>query len=385
MKLQSVCFFIHSLSGGGAERATANLANYWAAKGWRVAIITLAPEGEDFYDVHPSVERIALDMAGGDGGIIVATWNNLRRILALRKALKTARPLFAIAMMTSANVVLAFASIGLSHRTIGCERIHPPHLPLGRAWEFLRRNCYGSLDIVAALTHQSADWIRRNTNARDVAIIPNAIVWPLPAQRPVLQPQEICSPGRFIILAVGRLVPQKQFQLLIEAFALFSATRSKWDLVILGDGPERSSLRALVKSLGLTERVSLPGEVGNIGDWYARAHIFALSSRFEGFPNALAEALAYGVPSVSFDCETGPRDILRHEETGLLVPPNNSDELVRALLRLIDEEGLRAAMARRAVEVRERLSLERIASRWEDLLVELQRSGQNRVRGNTFC
>jgi glycosyltransferase involved in cell wall biosynthesis len=365
----SLSFFIYSLSGGGAERATTTLANYWAAKGWRIAIITIASRADDFYQIDPSIKRISLDLAHNANGPLVATWYNFRRIFALRHALKATKPELVIAMMTSANVVLAFASLGLGHRRIGAEHIHPPQLPLGRVWEFLRRQTYGFLHAVTALTHQSADWIRLNTNARKVVVIPNPILWPLPSHEPTVRTEEVCKPGRRIVLAVGRLAPQKQFHVLLEAFARVCTARSEWDLVILGDGPERPSLQALVKSRALTEKIFLPGTVGNIGDWYARANIFALTSRFEGFPYALVEAMAYGLAVLSYDCDTGPREILSHGQTGILVPPSSTEGIAEALLRLMNDEQLRSKMGQRATEIRERLSLERIAGQWEHLFL----------------
>jgi glycosyltransferase involved in cell wall biosynthesis len=366
---RSVTFFIYSLSGGGAERATITLATHWAAKSWRVTIITIAPIAEDFYKVHPSIQRVSLSLARESRGLIGSIWNNFRRIVALRRALRDAKSDVVIAMMTTANVLLALASIGLSHRRIGAEHIHPPQLPLGRAWELLRRTIYGYLHAVTALTQQSAEWIRRNTNARSVRVIPNPILWPIPSHNPILRADAICKPGRRIILAVGRLASQKQFEVLVMAFARIYRTRTAWDLVILGEGPERNSLQALVNTHALTGRVFLPGNVGNIGDWYERADIFVLTSRFEGFPYGLVEAMAYGLPPISYDCETGPRDILSHEKTGLLIPLGDFEGMVEALLRLMDDEDLRRALGKRAQEIRERLSVSRIAAEWERLVL----------------
>jgi glycosyltransferase involved in cell wall biosynthesis len=365
---RSVAFFIYSLSGGGAERATTILANHWAAKGWRIAIITIAPVGNDFYEIHPNIRRIALNLARESDGVIGPIWNNFQRIVALRRVLMDTRSEVVIAMMTTANVLLALASFGLGHRKIGAEHIHPPQLPLGRAWELLRRKTYTFLHTVTALTQQSADWIRLHTNARRVAVIPNPILWPIPPHKPVLRTDEVCKPGRRLILAVGRLASQKQFEILLMAFARIFRARSAWDLVILGEGPQRNSLQALVNTHALTGRVFIPGSVGNIGDWYERADIFALTSRFEGFPYALVEAMAYGLAAISYDCETGPREILSHEKTGLLIPLDDFEGLVQALLRLMDDEELRCALGHRAKKIREHLSLEHIADQWESVL-----------------
>lgn len=173
--------------------------------------------------------------------------------------------------------------------------------------------------------------------------------------------------GRKRALAAGRLVEQKGFDLLIEAFARVAGQHPQWDLVIVGDGPLRTDLEHAVRRRGLQNRVFLPGKVGNIGDWYEAAHLFVLSSRFEGFANVLAESLSHGLPAISFDCPTGPADIIRHGVDGLLVPPNDVGKLAAAMSLVMNDENLRSALAARAVEARERFSVERIAAQWEAL------------------
>ena len=113
------------------------------------------------------------------------------------------------------------------------------------------------------------------------------------------------------------------------------------------------------------------GRAGTGGEWYERADLYVMSSRFEGYPNTLAEAMAHGLAAVSFDCDTGPRDIIRHEVDGLLVPPGDVAALTAALDRLMDDATLRQQFAERAVDARRRFSMERIAGTWEDLFKEI--------------
>lgn len=367
-------FFISSLSAGGAERVTANLANYWAERGWDITIVTLAPATEDFYRLDPAVRRVAFGMTAESGNAIVALWRNLRRVAALRRVLKNAKPDIALGMMNAANVVLALASWGLPHvRAIGAERIHPPRVPLSALWERLRRHTYGRLAAVTALTCESANWLSAHTKARRIVVIPNAASWPLSTQGLEVNPAFVYPGGRRLVLAVGRLDMQKGFDWLIQAFAEVAPKYNDWGMAILGEGPERFALDAQVKSAGLKSRIFLPGHARNIGEWYERADLYVMSSRFEGFPNALVEALAHAVPAVSFDCETGPRDIIRHEVDGLLVPPGNVAALSAALGRLMGDPKLRRRFSERAVEARQRFSMERIVGRWEELFEEIRR------------
>lgn len=362
------------MSSGGAERVTANLANNWAGKGWDITIVTLAPRCLDFYELHPAVKRISLELAGDSGNVLVGLLQNLRRVFALRRVLREIEPDIALGMMTGANVLLALGTRGLPKVcAIGSERIHPPQYPLGVLWDGLRRHMYGHLDAVTALTSESADWLKAHTGARRLPVIPNAVLWPLPMQSPRIAPDSLCQSGRHLLLAVGRLDAQKGFDLLLEAFTDLAQRYPDWDMVILGEGPQRHALHAQVQAAGLEKRAFLPGRAGNVGDWYERADIYVMSSRFEGFPNALVEAMAYGLPAVSFDCDTGPRDIIHHEVDGLLVQPGDVAGLTNALDRLMGDAALRQRFSMRALDVRERFSMERIVGMWESLFEEVRK------------
>lgn len=167
------------------------------------------------------------------------------------------------------------------------------------------------------------------------------------------------------MLAVGRLTVEKGFDCLIESFSTLAEKHADWVLVILGEGPLHAELQKEVLAKGLENRVHLPGRSGNIGEWYERANLYVMSSRFEGFPNALLEAMAYGVPAVSFDCDTGPRDIIRHDVDGLLVPKGDVAGFTAALDRLMSDAVLRRRFADQALQVRARFSVEQVAGMWE--------------------
>jgi glycosyltransferase involved in cell wall biosynthesis len=363
-----ILFYIHSLSFGGAERVTSTLANYWCRKGWDVTVVTVTGLDRDFYVLEERVERIALDLDANSTNLWQALFGNMRRILALRQILKQVRPNQTLAMMATANVTLALAALGLRVVTVGSERIHPPTMPLGRVWESVRRWFYPRLSGMVAQTKQSADWLELNAPAAKITVIPNPLNYPLPVKDPKLAPSAIreetgCS---HLLLAVGRLSQQKRFDRLLNVFAAASKGQTEWALVILGEGEQRDLLEAQVRSLGIGRCVRLPGAVGNVGEWYEAADAYVMTSQFEGFPNTLVEALAYGLPSVAVDCETGPREILRHEVDGLLVPQDDPDALTYALCRLMGDQALRGRFANRAVEARERFAVDRVAVQWEN-------------------
>jgi glycosyltransferase involved in cell wall biosynthesis len=360
--------YLNSLTGGGAERVTANLANHWAAKGWTVTIVTITPVPEDFYALHPGVRRISLELPARSSRLIEAATRNLRRIRALRQILLESQPDVALAMMTNASVVLSLACRNLPRIcAVGSERTYPGQVSLHPIWSLLRRMQYGRLHAIVGQTSECVEWILRHTSSSNAVLIPNSVELPLPVKSPVIDPETKCRPGRKILLAVGRLVEEKDFHLLINVFARLAPGNPEWDLVILGTGPLEASLRQHAHACGVADRVFLPGLAGNPGAWYARSDVYVMTSRFEGFPNTLVEALAHGVPGVSFDCDTGPRDIIRHNVDGLLVPPGDAQGLQQSLQRLMADTVRRRLMAERAVEARERFSIDRIAESWEGL------------------
>jgi glycosyltransferase involved in cell wall biosynthesis len=366
--------YVHSLAAGGAERVAVNLANYWADKGWEITIVTVASNDADFYKVNRPVKRVALELTGESRSLLIAARRNIRRVMALKRMLWETQPDVALAVMSNANVILALASFGLPHIcTIGSEHIFPPRSPLGSIWGALRRRTYGQLDAVVALTEECAGWIRKNTTARRVPVIPNAVCWPLPENVPKVSPASVCPRERHLLLAVGRLTAQKDFGLLIEVFAQLAPSHTDWNLVVLGNGPDREALESKVRAAKLEDRIGIHRAVGNMADWYEYADLYVMSSDFEGFPNTLIEALAHGVAAVSFDCDTGPRDIVRQGIDGLLVPAGDVAGFTQALDRLMRDSDLRSDFAARAVEARERFSIEKISTMWEELFHQCAR------------
>lgn len=362
-----ILFFINSLSGGGAERVTVTLANYWADHGWRVTMVTLADNSRDAYELAPSIRRISLGVDRTSSSLTAALLNNLRRLLALRHCLHRERPDVAIAMMTTANCLLALASRRLVGTTLGSERNFPPHFPQGKFWEAIRRYSYQRLNRVVVQTHETRQWIEENTPAKNVVVVANPVSFPLPDGPPSIAPAEHLDPWRKTMLAVGRIAHEKAYDRLLHAFAKIVDRFPDWDLAIVGDGPLRAELENLAEELGISARVVFPGRVGNVGDWYSATDLFVMTSLSEGFPNVLAEAMAHGLPVVSVDCDTGPRDIICDGHDGILVPQNDHAALVSALGALMEDQVRRADFGRRAIEIRERLSLDRIARQWEEL------------------
>lgn len=365
-----IVIFIQSMLAGGAERVTANLANFWVSNGWDVTILTLADKEGDFYYLNESVKRVALNLDGESNMIPVAILNNIRRIFAVRKLLRDSKPDVIVGMMTTAAILSIIAAVGLSIRTIVSERSFPPLLPVGRIWDWLRLMTYPYANQVVMLTEEGLIWLKNRIPEAKGAVIPNSVSYPMARIPPLLLPSSLVAGDRKLILAVGRLDSGKQFDKLLISFTGLAIKYPVWNLVIIGEGPERQKLQNFITESNLDDRAVLAGRVGNIGDWYATADIYVLSSKFEGFPNTLIEAMAYGCPVVSYDCDTGPRDLIQDNVNGVLVRPvGNVRAMADAIEALIVDAEKRRELGEKAKEVRLEYSESVIMERWNSILL----------------
>ncbi|MGE5471034.1 MAG: glycosyltransferase family 4 protein [Bacteroidota bacterium] len=353
------------MNSGGAERVASSLVNAWAERGDSVTLlVTYSGKGECFYALSEKVSLVYLaDEAGCVGRGIRAY---LLRFIALRRFIKANNPEFVVSFLTNVNIAAVLTAFGLGCRVLVSERIFPPLLPVGRIYDRLRLITYPLAYRVVMLTSEGMDWLRRRMPGAKGIVIPNPVHYPLPDMEPRLRPENYVPVGNKLLLAVGRLDRQKGFDVLLESFASLTIKYPHWTLVVLGEGPERDRLIAQVERLGLEGRVLIPGRAGNVSDWYTRADVYVMSSRFEGFPNTLVEAMAHGCAVVSFDCDTGPRDIIRDGMDGILVSPvADVPALSGALDRLMGDDAERQRMALLSVDVRERYSTDNILKLWD--------------------
>jgi glycosyltransferase involved in cell wall biosynthesis len=234
---------------------------------------------------------------------------------------------------------------------------------------------YPRLDAVVSLTRQDEEEYRRAMGDRvRTAQIPN----PLHS----LDVPRTDHSGK-VVVAAGRLTRQKGFDLLIEAFEQVAARHPDWTLRIYGGGPWEGRLRKQIHQRHLYNHVFLMGTAKGFDRELAQASVYALSSRFEGFAMVVLEALNCGLPLVSFDCPTGPREIIRDGENGLLVPPEDPAALAAALCRLIGDQGLRRRLGAAAVDTAAGYGPDPIRRRWEELFAELLRAKSTDLGGQS--
>lgn len=370
--VQRITLVISSLRPGGAERVLSLMASHWAAAGRAVTLLTFSgPAEPPFYALHPDVRRRPLGIEGASGGALRAVANNARRLAALRAAVAASRPEAVVSFIDRANVLTLLATAGLGAPVVVSERVNPRHRALGRSWRALRLLSYPLAARVVGQTQAAVDFFPPPIRRR-CAVIPNPAQRPPGAEAPISR-----EPGARTLLAMGRLERQKGFDALLRAFARVAPAHPGWALEIWGEGPLRSELEALRDGLGLAGRARLPGLTTTPGAAMASADLFTLSSRYEGFPNVLAEALACGLPAVSFDCPSGPRELVRDGVDGLLVPAGDEGALAAALARLMDDEGERRQLAARAPEVLERYGIKKVMELWDALLREVTRSASS--------
>jgi len=356
------------MHGGGAERVAALLCNAWAEEGHEVMLMpTFSGRGECIYELDPGVQlRFLSDLTGTTSKTF---WISFRRLLVLRQTIKRYAPDVIVSFLTNVNVAAIVAATGTGVPVIVSERIYPPLWPLPWFRSVMRRLTYPRATCLVAQTEMAKEWLEEHCQGSRVKVIPNPVMWPLPINKPVVEPQNWVPPGRKLLLAAGRLHRQKGFDLLLVVFSDLVKDFPDWDLVILGEGHERGALEAKRAALGLERHVFMPGLVGNASSWYELADLYVMTSRYEGFPNTLLEAMAHGVPAVSFDCDTGPRDLIRHEVNGVLVPLEDGVEgLATATAYLMRNEALRCRMGEAACEVREKFSMGTVKDCWAEVL-----------------
>jgi glycosyltransferase involved in cell wall biosynthesis len=356
-----IALVISALSAGGAERVIVTLANSWAARGWRVTLITFEPAGTTpYYAVDARVVLRQLGIASVGSPLWRAIRQNLRRVRALRAILRAAEPDLAISFLAKINVLTMLASRGLGFPVVVSERNNPERQRFRGIWSWLRQRLYGTAYCVVTPSRGVLESFSGAVRARG-RVIPNPVD---------LAPAASTRRGSGRLVAVGRLVHQKGFDLLLRAFARIAPEHPDWTLTIWGEGEERAALEALSTELGIAGRVRLPGVTERPGQWVEAADVFVLSSRFESFGNVITEAMAAGLPVVAFDCPWGPGDILRDGEDGLLVPPENIDALAAGMRRLILDTDLCARLgAAAALNVR-RFAREAILAQWDALVAE---------------
>ena len=377
---QPVTFLVNDSSGhGGVARTVVNLANHLADH--RDVRLVSLHGGADrpAYALDPRVGlEVLLNVRHGRLGpaqrLLDGRPTRLdpppveRRMTrltdhALRRRLSRQLPGVLVTTRPSLHLAAArWCADGV--RLVGQDHQNFPTRFRGPAQAAVLRAAVPALDAFVVLTDADAtDYRRELPGATDVRVIRNALPWPVPATTASLDTK--------VVVAAGRLVREKGFGRLLEAFAPVARAHPDWQLHVYGDGPLRPALTSRVDRLGLAGQIRLPGYADDLGRVLAGASVFAMASRSEGFPMVLIEAMSAGVPLVSFDCPRGPGEIVDHGRNGLLVDDGDVLAFTAALTRLVEDDRLRRRCGARARRDAHRYTAERVVRDWLDLLEDL--------------
>ena len=369
---------------GGTIRAAHNVAGHLAARGFEVELASVFRlRGEPFFlggfpegvkvtalDDHrpegtPALMRPVRSLLRRFSSVLAHPADRHREWWNLWVDVKLARLLrrrAGVVMTTRPSLNL----IAAQYTGPGVVRVGLEQINLGTWGPRLQRamaSHYEKLDVLVALTAQDvAAYDRLLMGKVRLEQIPNT-VYAIGGDEP-----DLSEPT---IIAAGRLTVQKGFDLLIPAFAKAATDHPEWRLRIHGKGKAKPELQGLIEEHGMTGRIELAGPAQDMGAAMSEASIFVLSSRFEGFPLILIEAMGKGLAVVSFDCPTGPSDIIDDHRNGILVPHKDIDALAAGMGELMGDEALRRRCAAAALESSRAFGIDAIGPRWEALLQSL--------------
>lgn len=351
-----LCFLTGTLNAlAGAERMTATIANGLAEQGYAVTILSLWDNASCFA-LHPTIQHEAL----------FAERPSFKRAYAatvagMRRHLKRHHIDVLVQVDTMLSLFALPAALGLGVRHIAWEHCHFDEDLGRRARRWARRLAARYCEHIVVLTERDRKrWLEALRPRSAVVCIPNPL--------PFAMPEQPAPRTSKTVLAVGRLVHTKGFDMLLNAWAIVKQHAPDWKLMIVGEGEERTALEALRGRLGLHDSVTLPGIYPDVTQAYEQASIFCLSSRYEGFGLVLIEAMAFGLPIVSTACDTGPRELLDDGRDALMVAVGNYTALADALLRLILDRNVADRLGQTACKKAVLFSGERIVKAWDRIV-----------------
>lgn len=355
-----ISFVISSLKPGGAEKVFALVVNFFSERGYKTTVFTWDQgEKSPFYEINSKATLVHLDILSEPKGLLLKLTTFFKRLRILRKRIIESQPSIVIPFMDRTNASVLLALFGSGIPVVVSEQNDPRFFPTEVIWRWLVKLSYFLSTQIVVQTEQIKAYYPRPL-LKKLTVIPS----------PVLPPQ--CSSistvsSKKILLSIARLDFQKGLDVFLKAFGLVHKKFPEWELVVLGEGPQRAELEQLRKKMDLVGKVHFPGRVSNPEFYLNQAQIFVLPSYFEGFPNALCEAMAHGLPAVATNC-SGSSDIVRDKIDGLLVPVGDRNALAQALGRLMSDEAERKRLGKKAEEIVQRFSYEKVMRLWEEVV-----------------
>ncbi len=358
--MQKALFVISSLQGGGAQRVMTTMANGLVGRGRDVTLVTIDDQESSFFPLDERVKRI--DLAGNTRlppvlSRLGPVGRFINRMQRLRRVLLQVGPDVAVSFLTRTNIQLVLAAKGIVPRVVISERNDPGIQDHGLHWRILRRLCYRQAHVITANSRGVIQALQGYVPEDKLVYTPN----------PLQMPDETAVPDQEepFVLIVGRLHHQKAHDVLLRAFSMLGPDLGKWRLRIVGDGELRKDLVSHAEKLGISERVDWIGQTEDVNAHYKKAAIFVMPSRYEGTPNALLEAMSYGLPVIVSNASSGPLELVGHDQTGLVIPAADPHSLAQALERLMSDPGLRQRLGLAARQRVFQFDEEEILDLWE--------------------
>jgi glycosyltransferase involved in cell wall biosynthesis len=237
----------------------------------------------------------------------------------------------------------------------------------------LRRIFYGNLHCVVGQSQKTIQWLANNLNLKhdQLTVIPNIVLTPSLELKNLIKRNlalDTFKDEQPLITCIGRLTPQKGFDFAIQIFSIVQKKCPSAKMIIVGDGSEESDLKELVFKLRLEANITFIPRLDDLSTVFIKSDILLFPSRYEGFPNVLAEAMAHGLPAVAFDCSTGPADLIVHGFNGFLVEVGNVSTAAELTLTLLENHGLRNQFGQCAMKVAETFSPDVVGKQWFELV-----------------
>lgn len=368
MSKKKIAFVIASLTSGGAERVISNLSN-GLIENFDIIIITYS-KIIPFYTLDSRIKIVSCrENIETPTSIFQSIKLNYILCKNIYQILKTEQVDIVIGFITSANILATIAAKIYGVPCIISERNNPLNSTVPKFWNIMKKLVYPKADHLVLQTQGVKKIFEKKINVRKLSILPNPIASELTNTRCENIKKEK------LILTVGRLDQNKNQKDIINAFSLIDAP--DWKLLIIGDGDKKQELINLIDTLNLNDSIKIISKVKQVGDYYNKASIFVFTSKTEGFPNALLEAMHFGLPCIATDCNFGPSELIDDGVNGFLIPLNEELILQERLSELIKNSLLRNELSKNAIISTETSRSEIVVNQWEKLINNIMLKNEN--------